>query len=68
MVIDMKIRKAMILEFFTKLYDVLFPVHQWYILYKKNGEEHWRRLKQPKNVSRADSFIVYENGRYYIFF
>ena len=55
-------------NFFKKLYWIIFSTHQWFILYKNKDSDKWIRLKQPKNVSRADSFIVYENGRYYIFF
>jgi len=52
----------------TKIYWIIFSTHQWYILYRKKGQNNWIRLKQPKNVSRADSFVVYENSKYYIFF
>ena len=53
---------------FKKIYWIIFSTHQWYILYRQKGSNEWMRLKQPKNVSRADSFVVYENNKYYIFF
>ena len=51
-----------------KIYWIIFSTHQWYILYKKKGTNDWVRLNQSSNVSRADSFVVYENSKYYIFF
>jgi hypothetical protein len=53
---------------FKKVYWIIFSTHQWFILYKQKNSKNWVQLKQPKNVSRADSFIVYENNKYYIFF
>lgn len=51
-----------------KIIENLFKTHQWCILIKKSNESVWVRLKQPKDVSRADPFIVYKEGKYYIFF
>ena len=51
-----------------KIIENLFKTHQWCILIKKSNESVWVRLKQPKDVSRADPFIVYKDGKYYIFF
>lgn len=55
-------------EVLKKIYWIIFSTHQWFILYRKKGANKWIRLKQPKNISRADSFVVYENSKYYIFF
>jgi hypothetical protein len=55
-------------NFFKKIYWIIFSTHQWFILYKQKDNKEWIRLKQPKNVSRADSFVVYEKDKYYIFF
>lgn len=53
---------------FKKIYWVVFSTHQWFILYRVKEHKEWIKLPQPKNVSRADSFVIYENGCYYIFF
>ena len=53
---------------FSKIYWIIFSTHQWYILYRQKNSTKWLKLKQPKNVSRADSFVVYESDKYYIFF
>ena len=55
-------------NYLKKIYWIIFSTHQWYILYRKKGDKNWIRLKQSKNVSRADSFVIYENDKYYIFF
>jgi hypothetical protein len=55
-------------NFFQKIYWIIFSTHQWFILYKQKNNKEWIRLNQPNNVSRADSFVVYENDKYYIFF
>ena len=51
-----------------KIYWIIFSTHQWFILYKDKSSDEWLRLKQPSNVSRADTFIVKENYKYFIFF
>lgn len=51
-----------------KIYWIIFSTHQWYILYRQKKSTKWIKLKQPENVSRADSFVIYENKKYYIFF
>ena len=51
-----------------KIYWIIFSTHQWYILYRKKGTKKWIKINQPKNISRADTFVVYENNKYYIFF
>lgn len=56
------------LSFFKKIYWIIFSTHQWFILYKDKSSNEWIRLKQPSNVSRADTFIVKENDKYFIFF
>jgi len=56
------------LDFIKKIIQFVFKTHQWHILVKKQNEIVWTRLKQPKNVSRADTFIVYKDNQYYIFF
>lgn len=55
-------------NFLKKIYWQIFKTHQWYILVKKKNSKKWIRLEQPKNVSRADSFIVYNNNKYFIFY
>ena len=55
-------------SFLKKIYWIIFSKHQWFILYKNINDKEWVRLEQPRNVSRADSFIVYENDQYYLFF
>ena len=55
-------------SFFKKIYWNVFSTHQWFILYRDNGDGKWIRLKQPIDVSRADAFVVMENGKVYIFF
>jgi hypothetical protein len=55
-------------DLLKKIYWIIFSTHQWYILYRKKDSKNWIKLKQPKNVSRADSFVIYENEKYYIFF
>jgi len=57
-----------VFKILKKIYWILFSTHQWYILYRQKGTNRWIRLNQPNNVSRADSFVIYENGKYYIFF
>ena len=55
-------------ELLKKIYWNIFSTHQWNILFKSINSDDWIRLKQPKNVSRADPFIINENNRSYIFF
>jgi len=55
-------------EILKKIYWIIFSTHQWSILYRKKRTDKWIRLNQPSNVNRADSFVVYENSKYYIFF
>jgi hypothetical protein len=55
-------------SFVKKIYWNVFSTHQWFILYRDNGDGKWIRLKQPIDVSRADAFVVMENGKVYIFF
>ena len=55
-------------QLLKKIYWNVFSTHQWNILYKLINSDDWIRLKQPKNVSRADPFIINENNRSYIFF
>jgi len=55
-------------EFFKKIYWNIYSTHQWNILFKSINSDDWIRLNQPKNISRADPFIINENNRNYIFF
>ncbi len=61
-------KRLKVFKILKKLYWIIFSTHQWHILYKKRGANDWIRLNQPNNISRADSFVVYENNKYYIFF
>ena len=61
-------KRQKVFSILKKIYWIVFSTHQWYILYKNKGANEWIRLNQPNNVSRADSFVVYKNNKYYIFF
>lgn len=57
------------LIFFIKRFTVkFFMPSQWIIGYKEKDKEKWNYLKVNRNEMWADPFIVYENGKYYIFF
>ena len=55
-------------NYLKKIYWIIFSTHQWYILYRRKNSKNWIRLKQPNNVSRADTFIIYKSNKYYVFF
>ncbi|MDE9466099.1 glucosamine inositolphosphorylceramide transferase family protein [Xenorhabdus bovienii] len=46
----------------------LFMPNQWIIAYRRNGDEHWTRIKYKKNELMADPFIYYNNNKYYVFY
>jgi len=52
----------------NKLLKILFGTHQWNILYKEKNSKKWIKLAQPKNISRADPFLVKYQDSFYIFF
>ena len=51
------------LDILKKIYWTIFSTHQWFILYKQKDSKNWIQLKQPKNISRADSFIIYKDNK-----
>ena len=56
------------LRFLKKIaFEALVPI-QWVIVYKKEGEKRWRKIIPDSTVFQADSFIVYHNDRYYVFY
>jgi len=57
-----------VLSFFLKVYRYLLSTHRWVIFFRLSNTQSWKVIKQPKNVSRADPFIVFEKNKYIIFF
>ena len=51
-----------------KIFNVLFGTHQWRIIYRTKNDEKWIEFNQPKNLSRADPFVVKDKDSFYIFF
>ncbi len=51
-----------------KIINVLFGTHQWKIIYRKKNNSNWIEFNQPKNLSRADPFLIKEKGCFYVFF
>ncbi len=50
-----------------KLVEAFVPV-QWVIVYKKQGDSAWRKIIPDSKVFQADSFIIFENNKYYVFY
>ena len=55
-------------KMFNKIVNVLFTDNQWLLAWRNLGAKKWMVIEQPKNVSRADPFIICEKGIYYLFF
>ena len=56
------------LQFLKKqLFEAFIPV-QWVIVFKKEGEKSWRKIIPHFSVFQADSFIVYKDEKYYLFY
>ena len=53
---------------FKKVFNVLFGTHQWRIIYRTKNNEKWIEFNQPKNLSRADPFLIKDKDFFYIFF
>ena len=51
-----------------KIFNTFFHTKKWVLIYRKEHDEKWSELNQPKDVSRADPFIIKKNKKTYIFF
>lgn len=51
-----------------KFINFLFGTHQWKIIYRKENTNHWIEFHQPKDLSRADPFLIKNKGSFYVFF
>ncbi len=46
---------------------MLIPV-QWVIVYKNNNKSKWHKIIPNSDVFQADPFIVFKDGKYYVFY
>ncbi|MBA5248792.1 MAG: hypothetical protein FE834_04565 [Gammaproteobacteria bacterium] len=51
-----------------RLYRYLLSTHRWSLMYKGINDNKFVDIKQPKSLSRADSFVIEFSGKIYIFF
>lgn len=51
-----------------KAYRYISSTHRWSLMYKGVFDEKYIDIRQPDDLSRADSFIVEFGGKIYIFF
>ena len=51
----------------AQLFEAFVPV-QWIIVFKKVGEKKWHKIIPHSEVFQADSFIAFENEKYYLFY
>lgn len=56
--------------FLTQMLYKMFIPMQWVIVYKdlNNVNDSWHKIIPPKEVFQADPFIVYKDGKHYVFF
>jgi len=51
-----------------KAYRYMLSTHRWSLMYKGINDESYINIKQPENLSRADSFSIEFGNNIYIFF
>ena len=51
-----------------KAYRYILSTHRWSLMYKGINDENYIDIRQPKDLSRADSFSIEFNNKIYIFF
>ena len=56
------------LRFFKKMLFEAFIPTQWVIVYKKKGEDKWNKIIPDSKVFQADTFVVFKDDKYYIFY
>lgn len=56
-----------LLSYGRKLIDAFLPV-QWIIVYKHKDDSKWKKIIPDSSVFQADPFIVYKDGKYYVFY
>lgn len=49
------------------LFEAFIPT-QWVIVFKRENEEKWRKVLTNSKVFQADSFFVFKDGKYYLFY
>jgi len=49
------------------LFHAFVPI-QWVITYKLKNDDKWQKLIPKSNVFQADTFVVYKDNKYYIFY
>jgi len=56
-----------VLSLGKKLADAFIPV-QWIIVYKRKNDKKWQKIIPDSKVFQADSFIVFKDNKYYVFY
>lgn len=51
-----------------KAYRYVLSTHRWSLMYKGINDENYIDIRQPKDLSRADSFSIEFDNKIYIFF
>ena len=49
------------------LFEAFIPT-QWVIVYKKENEAKWQRIIPDSSVFQADTFVVFKDNKYFIFY
>ena len=49
------------------MFQAFIPI-QWVLTYKYHDEQKWHRIIPDSKVFQADTFVVYKNEKYYIFY
>lgn len=64
-----KVQEAFYTIVFLKkiLFHVFVPI-QWVITYKLKNEKKWHRIIPDSHVFQADTFVVYKDNKYFIFY
>jgi hypothetical protein len=66
--IDFFDKKMNLISSFLIKIKNFFIFHKWILLIKIASKDGWMRIEQPKNVSRADPFIMRKGNKYFLFF
>lgn len=56
------------LRFLKKMFFEAFIPTQWIIVYKHKKESKWKRIVPDSKVFQADTFVIYKDDKYYIFY